>query len=97
MFSLKVETVALMTKHFILTFLVSHFFFQLEHKKEYNSEVEERFRFKIFMENKHKIAKHNQQYERGNVSYKLGVNKYADLLHHEFLKLNGFNKTVGLQ
>lgn len=49
---------------------------------------------KIFMENRHKIAKHNQRYEQGLVSYQLGMNKYADMLHHEFTAvLNGFNKT----
>lgn len=46
------------------------------------------------MENRHKIAKHNQRYEQGLVTYKLGLNKYADMLHHEFAAtLNGFNKT----
>lgn len=35
---------------------------------------------KIFMENKHKIAKHNAKFARGEVSYKLGLNKYADMV-----------------
>lgn len=35
---------------------------------------------KIFMENKHKVAKHNAKYEMGLVSYKLGLNKYADMV-----------------
>lgn len=68
---------------------------QLEHKKVYENEVEERFRMKIFAENKHKVAKHNQRYERGEVSFKLSTNKYADMLHHEFVQtMNGFNKTA---
>lgn len=82
-------------------FNLFHFFTfplsQAEHAKNYDSETEERFRMKIFMDNKHKIAKHNQLYENGHVTYKLGLNKYADLLHHEFVRMNGFNKTVGLR
>lgn len=50
---------------------------------------------KIYAENKHKIAKHNQRYQQGLVPYKLEQNKYGDLLHHEFVHImNGFNKTV---
>lgn len=68
--------------------------FKVQHGKQYDSETEERFRMKIFMENSHKIAKHNKLYEQGLVSYKLGINKYADLLHHEFVTtFNGFNRT----
>jgi len=68
---------------------------QLEHRKNYLDETEERFRLKIFNENKHKIAKHNQRYAEGKVSFKLAVNKYADMLHHEFRALmNGFNYTL---
>jgi len=68
--------------------------FKLQHGKKYQSDTEEKFRMKIFMENAHKVAKHNQMYEMGMVSYKLKVNKYSDLLHHEFVHtLNGFNKT----
>lgn len=50
------------------------------------------------MDNRHKIAKHNQLYEKGQISYNLKLNKYADLLHHEFVRqLNGFNKTASLK
>lgn len=69
--------------------------FKLTHKKTYSSTTEEKFRMKIFMENAHKVARHNQMYELGLVSYKLKMNKWADLLHHEFVHtVNGFNKTA---
>lgn len=49
---------------------------------------------KIFMENAHKVEKHNKMYALGLVNYRLGLNKYADMLHHEFVQtVNGFNKT----
>ncbi|NP_001037464.2 cathepsin L [Bombyx mandarina] len=69
--------------------------FKLQHRLNYESEVEDNFRMKIYAEHKHIIAKHNQKYEMGLVSYKLGMNKYGDMLHHEFVKtMNGFNKTA---
>ena len=68
--------------------------FKLEHRKHYNDETEEHFRLKIFNENRYKIASHNQRYAAGKVSYKLGLNKYADMLHHEFRQtMNGYNHT----
>ncbi|XP_030752471.1 cathepsin L-like [Sitophilus oryzae] len=68
--------------------------FKMQHSKNYDSETEERFRMKIFMENAHKVAKHNKLFSQGFVKFKLGLNKYADMLHHEFVStLNGFNKT----
>ncbi|CAG9133299.1 Cathepsin L [Plutella xylostella] len=68
--------------------------FKMEHSKKYDSEVEDKFRMKIYAENKHRIAKHNQKFEQGLVSYKLKQNKYGDMLHHEFVHtMNGFNKT----
>lgn len=52
---------------------------------------------KIFMDNAHKVAKHNKLYALGLVTYKLGINKYADLLHHEFIHaMNGFNRSKTL-
>ncbi|KAG4066537.1 hypothetical protein HA402_007173 [Bradysia odoriphaga] len=69
--------------------------FKLEHSKKYDDPVEERFRQKIFLESKRKIAQHNQLYEMGKVTYKLGLNKYADLLHQEFVStMNGFNRST---
>lgn len=68
--------------------------FKLLHRKSYTSEVEERLRLKIYVQNKHKIAKHNQRYELGLERFRVRVNKYADMLHEEFVQaLNGFNRT----
>jgi len=44
--------------------------------------MEEKFRMKIFMENKAKIARHNQKAHKGEKSY--------------FLKMNHFGDQVGL-
>lgn len=49
------------------------------------------------MENKNKIAKHNKKYELGLVSYKMALNKYGDMLPHEFKQtLNGFKPSLKL-
>ncbi|XP_074111599.1 cathepsin L [Cotesia typhae] len=69
--------------------------FKIQHKKQYENDVEEGFRMKIYMDNKHKIAQHNAKYEKGLVSYKLAINKFGDMLHHDFIRMmNGFNKTI---
>jgi cathepsin L len=40
--------------------------------------MEENFRMKIFMENKAKIARHNQKAHRGEKSYFLKMNHFGD-------------------
>jgi len=46
---------------------------------------------KIYLENKHKVAKHNILYEKGEKSYQVAMNKFGDLLHHEFRSImNGY-------
>nr|ASL04981.1 cathepsin l [Nilaparvata lugens] len=68
--------------------------FKLEHKKSYGNDLEEKFRMKIFMDNRNKIAKHNAKYEKGLASFKLKINHFGDMLHHEFVStMNGFNYT----
>ncbi|KAG8293399.1 Cathepsin L [Homalodisca vitripennis] len=68
--------------------------FQLQHNKTYSTDMEEKFRMKIFMDNKNKIAKHNTRFERGQVSFKLAMNHYGDMLHHEFVStVNGFRRS----
>ncbi|KAG8185610.1 hypothetical protein JTE90_023309 [Oedothorax gibbosus] len=66
--------------------------FKQQFKKIYE-EVEDAFRLKIFMENKHKIAKHNILVSQGKKSYTLQMNQFGDLLHHEFVSMmNGFQR-----
>jgi len=63
-----------------------------KHSKEYSGVTEEKFRFKIYMENKAKIARHNQAAHAGEKSYFLKMNHYGDLLHHEFRRaMNGYD------
>lgn len=61
--------------------------FKLEYNKEYQDETEEQLRFKIFNYNKLLIARHNLKWAAGKVSFNLAVNKFADLLDHEFQDL----------
>ncbi|KAF8796089.1 Cathepsin L like protein [Argiope bruennichi] len=66
--------------------------FKAEFNKLYE-EAEDLFRMKVFMENKHKIAHHNKMYLTGHKSYSLAMNKFGDLLHHEFISaVNGFRR-----
>jgi cathepsin L len=65
--------------------------FKLTHSKAYKSPMEDKFRMKIYMENKAKIERHNALVAKGQKSYHLKMNKYGDLLHHEFVaNMNGF-------
>lgn len=38
---------------------------------------------KIFLDNKRKIVEHNRRYEMKEVGYKLGMNKYGDMVSPE--------------
>ena len=59
--------------------------------KNYSSIEEEKFRMKIFMENKQRIAKHNSRFHLGHHAYKLEMNHYGDLLPYEFQQqMNGY-------
>ncbi|KAI5738141.1 hypothetical protein M8J77_003497 [Diaphorina citri] len=71
--------------------------FKLTHGKKYESDIEENFRLKIYMENKRRIAQHNAYYESGKVSFKLDMNHFGDMLHHEFVHMmNGFKRSTRL-
>ncbi|XP_047990564.1 procathepsin L-like [Leguminivora glycinivorella] len=50
----------------------------------------------IYAVNKYKIAKHNEMFEKGKCSFKLKVNKYSDMMDHEFnRKMKGFHYRAG--
>lgn len=68
--------------------------FKAKHSKKYSDKSEENFRMKVFMENKHLIAKHNQRAANGLKTYTLAMNKYGDLLNHEFVSMmNGYKRS----
>nr|AEM76722.1 cathepsin L-like proteinase [Triatoma brasiliensis] len=68
--------------------------FKVVHGKNYKNQFEEMFRRKIFMNNKKRIEAHNAKYEQGEVSYKMKMNHFGDLMSHEIKALmNGFKMT----
>ena len=70
--------------------------FKTQHGKTYSNPEEESFRMKVYLENRHKIARHNMRAANGIKTYTLGMNEYGDLLHHEFVRImNGFKNATG--
>ncbi|KAH6775923.1 hypothetical protein C2S52_013484 [Perilla frutescens var. hirtella] len=61
---------------------IKHEKWMVEHGQYYDDEEEKAKRFKIFNENLKKIESFNRE---GNHTYKLGINKFADLTNEEFL------------
>ncbi|KAG0445579.1 hypothetical protein HPB47_013712, partial [Ixodes persulcatus] len=47
--------------------------------KNYSTPIEETLRKKIFFENRYMIARHNEKYAKGLVSFSLKMNGYGDL------------------
>lgn len=65
--------------------------FKIKYNKTYTDPSEDSYRFKIFLESKHLIATHNQRHASGLRSYSLGLNKFADMSHKEFVRtMNGY-------
>ncbi|GAB6027589.1 hypothetical protein CHUAL_001832 [Chamberlinius hualienensis] len=65
--------------------------FKLEHGKTYKDREEEQYRMDIYKNNRLSIATHNQRYHQGLVTFEMGMNKFGDLLAHEFAAImNGF-------
>jgi len=62
-----------------------------KHRRSYTSPTEESLRMKIYMDNKARVARHNRRAANGEAAHHLKMNKYGDLLHHEFVStLNGY-------
>merc|ERR1712002_1179939 len=72
--------------------------FKTVHKKTYETEAEDLLRKEIFLNNVQKIEEHNQKFEAGEVSFKLGVNQFADLIESEYRASQlGFKKPEGFK
>jgi len=61
--------------------------FKKENNKQYEDAIEEAFRKGVFAANLEKINKHNEEYAQGDHSWKMSVNRFADLTHDEFLEM----------
>ncbi|CRL00261.1 CLUMA_CG013534, isoform A [Clunio marinus] len=62
--------------------------FKSEHGKNYSDE-EDAKRFEIFKENLKLIEEHNMKYEKGETTYKMGLNKFSDWFQEEKQNLHG--------
>lgn len=68
--------------------------FKLRYNKTYIHRDQERVAMKIFAQNKYKIALHNQRYERGLETFRMGTNRFSDMTLKQFSRvMNGYRRT----
>lgn len=68
--------------------------FKARHNKVYETPSVDVLRKEIYMQNSHMIARHNIRHARGEVSYRLKMNQFGDMLHHEFVAaMNGLRRS----
>jgi len=64
------------------------------YKSKYNKEYSPRidvYRKHLYLNNKMRVAQHNQEYHDGKVSYFKGINQFSDMLPHEKAQYQGLN------
>ncbi|RZC34145.1 Peptidase C1 and/or Inhibitor I29 domain containing protein [Asbolus verrucosus] len=57
--------------------------FKVTHGKQYANIQEETFRKELFLKKLQHIEEHNEKYEQGLVSYRVGINKFTDFTEEE--------------
>ncbi|KAK8741885.1 hypothetical protein OTU49_002444, partial [Cherax quadricarinatus] len=58
--------------------------FKATHSRKYVDAEEEKYRRSVFEENLEYVKEFNEKYERGEVSFTLAMNKFADMTNEEF-------------
>uniref|UniRef100_A0A336KN08 CSON013185 protein n=1 Tax=Culicoides sonorensis TaxID=179676 RepID=A0A336KN08_CULSO len=56
-----------------------------EHGKKYKNDSEENLRKKVFERNFKEVEDHNAKFERGEVTYRKSLNKFADLTNEDVI------------
>lgn len=59
------------------------------YQKSYEDGDDDNARAKIFIYNREKIDRHNARFERGEVTYRMGVNKFTDMVADEIRNYRG--------
>ncbi|XP_014239946.1 protein CTLA-2-beta isoform X1 [Cimex lectularius] len=62
---------------------------KVTYSKSYATPEEEAKRKEIWETTKKRVKEHNEKYEKGEVTFKMGVNQFADLLYCDILAMNG--------
>jgi len=65
------------------------------HNKQFDEESIENERMLAFLSAQQHVRRHNDAYERGDTSFKMGINHIADLPFSEYRKLNGYRRMFG--
>ncbi|KAJ3648342.1 hypothetical protein Zmor_020152 [Zophobas morio] len=64
--------------------------YKTEFGKNYPDEKEEQMRKKIFTETLLSIEEHNKKFERGEVTFSMGINNFSDQTPEERARSRGF-------
>ncbi|CAD5206416.1 unnamed protein product [Bursaphelenchus okinawaensis] len=65
------------------------------HSKKFESEDVENERMLAFLMSKQHVKVHNDAFEQGKTSFKIGINHIADLPFAEYRRLNGYRRLYG--
>uniref|UniRef100_A0A7E4VAD5 Cathepsin L-like n=1 Tax=Panagrellus redivivus TaxID=6233 RepID=A0A7E4VAD5_PANRE len=65
------------------------------HGKQFREDAVENEHMLAFLAAQQHVRRHNDAFERGETSFKLGVNHIADLPYSEYQKLNGYRRMFG--
>ncbi|GAA57852.1 cathepsin L, partial [Clonorchis sinensis] len=65
-----------------------------KYKRVYDSKLEEERRLGIFTENFIRISEHNLLFEKGEVSYSMGINAFSDKVIFIFSPIDAFRQTA---
>ncbi|KAJ8943320.1 hypothetical protein NQ318_004761 [Aromia moschata] len=68
--------------------------FKKTYGREYKSLKEEELRFAIFQDNVKKIEEHNEKYAKGESTYYMGINQFADITTEEYRQRLTYGKSV---